>query len=124
DGNCSWLVASDGGIFAYGDARFYGSTGSIHLNSPVVGMAAGPGGNGYWLVAADGGVFNYGSAHFYGSAGSPPPHKAGGRHGRRPGCQGLLARRLRRRHLHLRQLALLRVDRRLDLEQADRGDVV
>ena len=23
-----WLVASDGGVFAYGDAGFYGSTGS------------------------------------------------------------------------------------------------
>ena len=27
DGNGYWLVASDGGIFAYGDAQFYGSTG-------------------------------------------------------------------------------------------------
>ncbi len=24
DGNGYWLVASDGGIFAYGDAKFYG----------------------------------------------------------------------------------------------------
>ena len=61
-GHGYWLVASDGGIFAYGDAQFYGSTGSIHLNQPVVGMAAGPGGNGYWLVASDGGIFSYGSA--------------------------------------------------------------
>ena len=29
-----WLVASDGGIFAFGDARFYGSTGDIHLAQP------------------------------------------------------------------------------------------
>ena len=35
-----WLVASDGGIFNFGDAKFYGSTGAIHLNQPVVGMAA------------------------------------------------------------------------------------
>jgi hypothetical protein len=33
-----WLVAQDGGIFAYGDALFYGSTGSVHLNQPIVGM--------------------------------------------------------------------------------------
>jgi hypothetical protein len=26
-----WLVASDGGIFAFGDAGFHGSTGAIHL---------------------------------------------------------------------------------------------
>ena len=29
DGNGYWLVASDGGIFAYGDAPFYGSAGNI-----------------------------------------------------------------------------------------------
>jgi len=35
------LVASDGGVFSYGDAGFFGSAGSLHLNQPVVGMAAG-----------------------------------------------------------------------------------
>ena len=39
-GNGYWLVASDGGVFAFGNARFYGSTGSQALNKPVVGMAA------------------------------------------------------------------------------------
>ena len=28
-----WLVASDGGIFAFGDAPFYGSAGALELNS-------------------------------------------------------------------------------------------
>ena len=36
------MVASDGGIFAFGDARFYGSTGGITLNSPIVAMAVVP----------------------------------------------------------------------------------
>jgi hypothetical protein len=62
-------VASDGGIFAFGQ-DFCGSTGSMTLNKPVVGMAAIPGGGGYWLVASDGGVFTYGDALFYGSTGS------------------------------------------------------
>ncbi|MGC8466525.1 MAG: hypothetical protein ACP5O0_11480, partial [Acidimicrobiales bacterium] len=31
------LVASDGGIFSFGDAQFYGSTGNIKLNAPIVG---------------------------------------------------------------------------------------
>jgi len=31
-------VASDGGIFNFGDAGFFGSTGSLALNKPVVGM--------------------------------------------------------------------------------------
>jgi hypothetical protein len=34
-----WLVASDGGIFAFGDAGFHGSTGAMTLNKPIVGMA-------------------------------------------------------------------------------------
>ncbi len=65
-----WLVASDGGIFAFGDAAFYGSTGGIPLNRPIVGMASSPTGRGYWLVASDGGIFAYGDAAFYGSTGA------------------------------------------------------
>ena len=70
DGQGYWMVAADGGIFAYGDAHFFGSTGNIRLNQPVVGMAATPDGKGYWMVAADGGIFAYGDAHFYGSTGN------------------------------------------------------
>ena len=73
DGNGYWLVASDGGVFAYGDAAFHGSAGGRPLNKPVVGMAATPDGKGYWLVACDGGVFSYGDAPFQGSAGGDPP---------------------------------------------------
>ena len=65
-----WFVAADGGIFAFGNAPFYGSTGSLRLNQPIVGMAATPSGKGYWLVAADGGIFAFGNAPFYGSTGS------------------------------------------------------
>jgi hypothetical protein len=70
DGRGYWLVATDGGIFSYGDARFYGSTGAIRLNQPIVGMAATPDGQGYWLVATDGGIFTFGDARFYGSTGA------------------------------------------------------
>ena len=35
-----WLVASDGGVFSYGDASFFDSTGSLKLNKPVVGASA------------------------------------------------------------------------------------
>ena len=72
DGRGYWEVASDGGLFAFGDARFYGSTGSLPLNQPVVGMAATPDGRGYWLVASDGGLFAFGDAAFYGSMGGQP----------------------------------------------------
>jgi hypothetical protein len=64
-----WLVASDGGIFAFGDAGFYGSTGALHLNAPIVGIKATASGTGYWLAAADGGIFAFGNATFQGSQG-------------------------------------------------------
>ena len=64
-----WLAASDGGVFAFGDAAFYGSMGGIHLNKPIVGITATADGKGYWLVASDGGVFAFGDAAFYGSMG-------------------------------------------------------
>jgi hypothetical protein len=65
-----WTVGRDGGIFAYGDAPFSGSTGAIKLNQPIVGMASNPVGTGYWFVAADGGIFAFGDAPFYGSLGN------------------------------------------------------
>jgi hypothetical protein len=65
-----WLVASDGGIFAFGDAGFHGSTGAIALRQPIVDMARTRTGRGYWLVARDGGVFTFGDARFYGSTGN------------------------------------------------------
>jgi hypothetical protein len=65
-------VASDGGIFAFGDARYEGSTGGVHLARPIVGMATTPDGGGYWLVAADGGIFAFGDARYEGSTGGKP----------------------------------------------------
>ena len=64
-----WEVAEDGGVFAFGDAGFYGSMGGKPLNAPIVAAAAHPTGGGYWMVAADGGVFNFGAAKFFGSMG-------------------------------------------------------
>ena len=63
------LVASDGGIFSFGQP-FCGSAGGVHLSQPVVGMAMAPNTSGYWLVAADGGIFAFGGTHFYGSTGA------------------------------------------------------
>ena len=64
------MVASDGGIFAFGAAGFFGSMGGQPLNKPIIDMAATPDGQGYWLVAIDGGVFSYGDADFYGFTGA------------------------------------------------------
>jgi hypothetical protein len=68
-GNGYWLAGSDGGVFAAGDAKFYGSAGNIALTQGIVDIASTRSGRGYWLVASDGGVFSYGDAKFYGSTG-------------------------------------------------------
>ncbi len=70
DGGGYWEVASDGGIFNFGDAAFYGSMGGQHLNRPIVGIAATSDGRGYWEVASDGGIFAFGDAVFRGSTGN------------------------------------------------------
>jgi hypothetical protein len=62
-----WLVGSDGGIFSFGSAQFYGSTGNLRLQRPVVGITPTPNRGGYWLDASDGGVFSFGDTQFYGS---------------------------------------------------------
>ena len=77
-----WLVGSDGGIFSFGSAQFYGSMGGIALQRPVVGIVPTRDRGGYWLDASDGGVFSFGDTQFYGSipglglnpAGSGKPH--------------------------------------------------
>lgn len=65
-----WLVGTDGGVFAVGDAAFQGSlpAAGIIPAGPIVGIASTPDGGGYWLLGADGGVFGLGNAPFYGSA--------------------------------------------------------
>jgi hypothetical protein len=72
DGGGYWLVGLDGGVFAYGDANFYGSLGGRPLNAPVAGIARTSDGHGYWLVSLDGGIFAFGDAQFAGSMGGTP----------------------------------------------------
>src|SRR5579871_22801 len=64
------FVASDGGIFSFGNLPFCGSTGGQPLNRPIVGMSSRRTGGGYWLVASDGGIFAFGDASFHGSTGA------------------------------------------------------
>ncbi len=67
-----WVAGTDGSVYSYGSAGFYGSAFTLHLNLPVVGMAPTPDGRGYWLVATDGGIFAYGDAGYFGSMGGHP----------------------------------------------------
>ena len=52
DGGGYWLVGADGGVFAFGDATFYGSLANTHLARPIVAAIPTPGGGGYWLASA------------------------------------------------------------------------
>jgi hypothetical protein len=60
DGGGYWLVAADGGVFAF-DAPFDGAAVGDQPE-PVVGMAAAPGGRGYWLATTTGVVVAEGTA--------------------------------------------------------------
>ena len=105
-------VAADGGIFTFGGQQYCGSTGAIHLNQPIVGMAMAPDNGGYWLVAADGGVFSlrHGAVLRLDRGHPPQPaHRRDGRHARR---RRVLARGGRRRRVFLRRCAVLRLRRR------------
>jgi hypothetical protein len=79
-----YLVAADGGVFNFPviatqpgifdlGIPFFGSTGGLALNAPIVGMTTVPGATtnqgGYFLAGSDGGVFSYGAAQFIGSTG-------------------------------------------------------
>ncbi|HXQ62030.1 MAG TPA: PQQ-binding-like beta-propeller repeat protein [Acidimicrobiales bacterium] len=66
------MTASDGGVFAFGNMPFCGSTGNYPLTAPIVAIASTHDGGGYWTVASDGGMFAFGDAGFYGSMGGHP----------------------------------------------------
>ena len=66
-----FLVASDGGIFSFGSAPFYGSLGGLPLKNPIVAATALSDGSGYWFSDSAGLVSNFGAASYYGSAPSP-----------------------------------------------------
>ena len=68
-GAATGTAGSDGGIFTFGDANFFGSMGGKPLSKPVVGVWSTSNGQGYWETAADGGIFTFGNALYLGSTG-------------------------------------------------------
>lgn len=68
--NGAWGVTSNGGVYTYGAAGFYGSMAGQRLNQPMISIASTASSNGYWMVARDGGIFSFGDAQFFGSTGS------------------------------------------------------
>jgi hypothetical protein len=70
DGRGYWVVATDGGIFAF-DAPFRASMGAVRLNRPVTGMVRF--GNGYLMVGDYGGILSFSDQPFLGSLGATTP---------------------------------------------------
>jgi len=67
-----WMVAYDGGIFAF-NVPFKGSMPGVRALTgapfvPTMRMRALPSGSGYYLLAYNGAVFSFGSAKFFGAA--------------------------------------------------------
>ncbi len=70
-GHGYFMVASDGGVFAFGDAHFEGSCPGIGgCYGAAVSVMPDSTGHGYWLVTGKGAVYAFGDAPVYGS---PPP---------------------------------------------------
>ncbi len=61
-----WMLAQNGGIFAFGDTTFYGTAASYGTNN-WVDMEKAPFLNGYWLLNSDGDVVPFGSVADLGS---------------------------------------------------------
>ena len=70
DDNGYFMVASDGGVFAFGDAHFAGSCPGIGgCAGAAVAVMPDASGNGYWLVTSTGNVYTFGDAAYFGAPG-------------------------------------------------------
>jgi len=67
------LASSNGGVFTFGAADFFGSKGASPPASPIVAAPATFDNQGYWLVTADGHTYNFGDA---GNVGNTPVRPA------------------------------------------------
>ena len=62
-----WLVASDGGVFCFGGASFYGSAATLADRVDCVDSSATATSKGYWVLASNGTVYCFGDADDLGS---------------------------------------------------------
>ncbi len=68
-----FMVASDGGVFAFGDAQFAGSCPGIGgCSGSAVAVMPDSSGNGYWVVTSTGNIYAFGDAPYLGAPGHGP----------------------------------------------------
>ena len=71
DGGGYFMVASDGGVFAFGDAQFEGSCPGIGgCSGAAVAVVPDATGRGYWLVTQTGNIYPFGDAPYFGAPGT------------------------------------------------------
>ena len=117
-----WLVARNGAVFTFGDAKLHGSAASLHPTQPVVGIARTPTGNGYWIVLHNGNVFPFGDARSYGNTVNRNLAQPIVGIGADTFWTRLLARRRHRQRLPVRRREVLRLTRSQEPRAADRRD--
>ncbi len=67
DGRGYWIYGSDGGVYDFGDAGYYGSLGGETLPRSLTSFTATPDGRGYWMVDSAGAIYTFGDAALFGS---------------------------------------------------------
>lgn len=67
-GDGYWVASTDGGVFTYGDAQYWGAPAEFGTQSMIVDIASTPTGRGYWLLGTNGAVYSFGDARYYGGA--------------------------------------------------------
>ncbi len=63
------ILTSFGGIYSFGNARYYGNLIDHGYPGPATGLAEMPGGDGYQILTSFGGLYSFGSAsgHYFGN---------------------------------------------------------
>jgi hypothetical protein len=72
DGRGYTLVARDGGIFTFGDARYDGSLPGLGIRDTIVAVTPTTDGGGYDLLGATGTVYPFGDAPDFGNGDAAP----------------------------------------------------
>ena len=65
-----WSTTSDGSVYSFGVAPYFGSMGGQPLAKPIIALTPTPRRDGYWQLSGDGGIFSFGAARFFGSTGA------------------------------------------------------
>ena len=74
-GNGYWICKTDGAVFAYGDAQFFGGCnpgGAAPFPAGVTALSieAHPGGQGYWILSSTHQIYAFGAAGYHGAPSS------------------------------------------------------